>query len=116
MVVLDHNVIIEPNPATLSLSMDPRFARQRLEVRRVDLLEQLTPRFAVLAQDPCVVEIGDALGDRSVHVGQAVEDPVKSGPEPSVRQCRRRLDFRLIPRLSRPRREHRRAVVAAMSV
>ncbi|MCK1717585.1 hypothetical protein [Bradyrhizobium sp. 141] len=55
--------------------MDPRFDRERFEIRRVDLLEQLTPRFAVLATHPCVVEIG-------MHSATAAFTPAKLGRGP----------------------------------
>jgi len=76
MMALDGNVIVEPNPAAFPLGMDPWLCGQRLEVGRVDFLEQLAPGLAELAQHAPLVEIGKALGDRRIEFGQAVEDPV----------------------------------------
>jgi transposase len=52
--------------------MDPRLRRQRLQVGRIDLLKQLAARSAELAQDPRLIEVGQALGDTGIELGQAV--------------------------------------------
>jgi len=41
MVPLNSNVVVEPHPATSPFGMNPEFVRQWLQVRRIDLLEQL---------------------------------------------------------------------------
>src|SRR3546814_16590174 len=41
MVVIDGDMVVEPDPAALPLGMDPRLRRQRLELGCVDPLEQL---------------------------------------------------------------------------
>jgi len=93
--------------------VDPRLGRQRLQVRCVDFLEQLAARLAELAQHALLVEVGDALGDRDVELGQAVEDPVaQPAQQPAFDDADAGLHFRFIPRLPRPRREHRRAIMA----
>ena len=75
-MLLQPNMVIEPNPAAFPLRMNPWLGRQRLQVRRIHLLEQLPARAPELAQDAPLVEIGKALGNGSIELGQAVEDAI----------------------------------------
>ena len=102
------DVVTESDPAPLPLGMDPRLGRQRLEIRRVDLLEQLAARLAELAKHALVVEIGHAFGDRRIDLGQAVEDAVaQPTQQPALNDADASFDFRLVPRLAASCREHR---------
>ena len=110
---LDGYVIIEPDPAAPPFGMDPGLGRQGLEVRHVDLVEQLAARPAVLTQHPHVVEQRHAFGDRRVDFGQAVKDPVaQPAKKPALDDADAGFDLGLIPGPPRPRRQHRSAVMA----
>ena len=85
MMMLEGNVIIQPDPAPLPFGMDPQIGRQGLQVRRVDFHEHLAAGLSELAHHPHIVEQRHAFGDRGIEFGQAVEDPVaQSAQQPAL--------------------------------
>jgi hypothetical protein len=76
MVMIEGDMVIEPDTASLPLRVHPGLGGQRLEIGRVDFLEQLAAGATELAKNPRLIEIGEALGDSGVELSQAVEDTV----------------------------------------
>src|SRR5690606_37385576 len=87
--------------------------RQRHQRGTVDALEELTPAYTTQAPHrPCVKvleQLADAGIERLEREERLVAEPRQ---DPALRHEHPRLDLRLVARLSRPCRNHRRAIVA----
>ena len=106
IVRVDVDVIVDADPATAPLAVFVRLARQRVQRRAVDLLEQLAAGDAEPAQGLAFVELRHEFAERGVDVGETVEDPSpKPAEQPALDDQHGLLDLRLVARLSRPRRQ-----------
>ena len=92
-----------PTRRTAPLTVFVSLARQRLEHRAIDLLEQLAAGDAEPTKALLVIELRHELADRGVDVGKTVEGPAPQPAEqPSLDDQHRLLDFRLVAGFSRP--------------
>ena len=80
-VLVDLDVVIDADAAQAPLGQDIRFDGQRLEVRPVELFEQLLARCADAAQYPLLVELAQQITDREVQLGQTVEAAMAQASE-----------------------------------
>ena len=72
----------------------------------------MAARDADPAEDPPVVEIMQQVGDRRVDLGEIVEGAMaKAAQQPAFDDTNRGLDFRLVTRASRPRRQDGAAIM-----
>jgi hypothetical protein len=88
---------------------DPRVGlfRQRLERRAIDLFEQLAAGDAEPAKALLVIELLHELAKRGVDVDETGEGPsLQPAEQPALDDQDGLLDFRLVARLSRPRRQN----------
>lgn len=99
VVLLDLDVIVEPEPALLPLGVDVGLCRQCFERRLLQLLEQ---RLAARAQVPrdAGIEGCDLDGDGRIQLGEREELPL---PEPGDDPARGHLHADLDPGLRRGR-------------
>ncbi len=112
-MMCDLDMIIEAHAPGLPFGMNVRLSRQRHQQRRIELFEQLATGATKLAQHALVVEPCDQRCDRGIQLGKAVKYLVAQPPEqPPLDDPDTRLDLGFVPRLSRPRRKARRAVMA----
>ena len=72
VVLLDLDVIVEPDPAFLPFGEDVRFGRQRLESRPLQILEQHVAARAKMPRHT-IVDLCDQLGDGRVQCGEREE-------------------------------------------
>jgi len=106
-VLVDLDVVIDADAAPAPLGQDIRFDGQRLEVRPVELFEQLPARRADAAQYPLLVELTQPITDREVQLGQTVEAAMAPASEQPVLDDRHdSLDLRLVARPSRAGRQN----------
>src|SRR5208337_1036832 len=73
IVRVDVDVIVDADPASAPLAVFVGLARQRLERRAVDLLEQLAAGDADPTKVLPVVELGHEFAERGVDVGETME-------------------------------------------
>ena len=101
------DVIIDADAASAPFAIFVGLARQGPQRRAIDLLEQLPARHAEPADRALLVEIRQQFADRRIDLGQAVKSSAAQPPQqPSLDDEHRLLDLRLVPRLSRPRRQN----------
>ena len=101
---VDVDVIVDADPAQTPLAIFVRLARQRLERRAIDLLEQLAAGDAEPPQALIVIELGHELAKRGVDVGETGEGPAPQPAEqPPLDDQDGLLDLRLVARLPGPR-------------
>ena len=106
IVGVDVDVIVDADPAHAPLAVLIGLAGERLERRAVDLLEQLAAGDAEPPQALALVELRHEFAERGVDVGETGEGPSPQPAEqPSLDDQDGLLDFRLVTRLSRPRRQ-----------
>ena len=111
VVALDLDVIVGCDPALLPLGILVGFARQLLESRPLDRLQQLEPADAELAHD-AGVEIGDDLPDCRIELEQREEAPVAQARQHvALDDENAHLDLGLVARLPRSGGQDRRVVV-----
>ena len=106
IVGVDVDVIIDADPAHAPLAVFVRLSRQSLERRAIDLLEELAAGDAEPPEDLFFVELRHKLAERGVDVGEGDEgSSPQPAEQPSLDDQHGLLDFRLVARLSRPRRQ-----------
>src|SRR6266851_919253 len=111
-VSFDLDVVIDADAAPPPFSEGIGFARQTLEVRPIEFLEQRPAGDAEAADRSLLVELVQKLADRRVELGQAVEAAMTQPPEqPALDDQHRGLDFRLVARPARACRKDRRVVM-----
>jgi hypothetical protein len=103
--VMNLDVIVEVDPCAPPFRELPILGRQRVEGRALDLLEQLAPTQTELAHRTFVHALHD-LPDGFVAFGEREEGRLAQSPENvCLSESDAGFDFRLVPRLSRPRRK-----------
>ena len=106
IVLVDLDVVIEPDPAFLPFGKDVRLGRQRLERRTLDLLEQRAAAGAEMARH-AIVDLRHQLGDGRVQCREREELPVAQlGDDEAGRHLHRHLDLGLVAGPIRPRRHN----------
>ena len=101
------DVIINADAARAPFAIFVRLGRQGLERGTIDLLQQLPARRAEPADRPFLVEMRQQFADRRIDLGQTVKSPMAQPPQqPSLDDEHGLLDLRLVPRLSRSRRQN----------
>ena len=113
--VVEYDAVVEPD-ADVELPFGELVACgwQRLHRRTVDRLERAATAAVEALGERARVEPLEQLGDRGVELVEAEEGAVAQAREhPALGDLHTDLDFRLVARLSRARRDDRAAVVAA---
>ena len=110
-MLLDLDVVIEIDPAALPVRIFIRRRRQR-HAARGDRVARTARAVSCPSRAWTVIELADQLADRLVQLGQGEEPLVaQPGEDPALHDLDADLDLRLVARLVRPRRNHRRAVM-----
>ena len=98
VVLLDLDVVVEPDPAFLPFGKDVGLGRQRLERRPFQLLEQRATARAEMARH-AVVDLRDQLGDGRVQCREREELAVAQlGDDEASRDLNRNFDLGLVTR------------------
>ena len=104
VVLVDLDVVVEPDPAFFPFGKDVGLGRQRLEHRALQLLKE---RSSARPEMPghAVIELRDQLGDGDVQLHQREETPIAQLRDDEARRhLNGHFDLRLVARLVRPRR------------
>lgn len=92
----DLDVVIQPGTPDTPFGKDIALDRQGPQSRTIKLFEQLTTGNANPAQDSLVVEVAKQFGDRRIHLGQPVEDPMaQATQQPPLDNANRGSTFAL---------------------
>ena len=111
-MLLDLDVVVEPDPAFLPFGKDVGFGRQRLERRSLQLLEKRAAARAEMTRH-AVVDLRDQLGDGGVQYREREELAVAQlGDDEASRDLNRNLNLGLVTRPARPRRDDGGVVVS----
>ena len=95
VVLVDLDVVVEPDPAFLPRGEDVGLGRQRLERRAVQLLEERTAARPEMPRH-AVIELRDQLGDGGVQRRQREEAPIAQlGDDEARRHLDGGFDLRL---------------------
>ena len=109
---VDLDVIIDVDARVAPVGVDVAIARERLQRRPIEPLEERAPRGAAVPFHRPVIEIGEELGDPGVQRGQGEEGLVPQPREnPAFGDLDGDFDLRLVARLRRSRGDDRRPVV-----
>src|SRR3954453_17160977 len=110
-VACNLDVVIGGDTGALPLGITIRFSWQRFERRPLDRLQEFAPALAELTHD-LRVEIGDALVDRDIEIGEREEAPVaQSCQHEALDNLHGHFHLGLVARLADPRRQDREAVM-----
>ena len=80
-VSLDLDVVIDADATQAPFGQSIGLARQRLEVRPVEFLEQRAAGNAEPAQHPLVIELAQQLTDRTVQLGHTIKPAMAQASE-----------------------------------
>lgn len=109
--MVDLDVVVDAQRDRLPLGVGEGLRGERLQRRTIEALEELPPARAVLLH-LAVVQHDQQLGDARVELGHREEGLVaQRRQQPPLGLQHADLDLRLVPRLARPCRQDRRAVV-----
>ena len=111
-MALDLDVVIDADPAHAPFGKHIGLDRQGLELRPVELFEELPAGDAEPADRALLVEPLQQLADRRIQLGQAVEAAMAQAAEqPPLDDQHATFDLSLVARPARPGRQDRGAVM-----
>jgi hypothetical protein len=105
-MLVDLDMVVDPDPAGLPLGEDVGLDRQRLQGRSVDLLQQHPPGLADPPDRALLIEPGQKLADRLVHLVEGMEPAMTEAAEkPALDDQHAAFHLGLVARAARPGRQ-----------